>query len=70
MKPFDSSFRTIVSRRNIILLIMTAGLIVQRPAEAFALCAVWSVVSVIIQGVRYAQAVSESRHAPIRAWLG
>ena len=69
-QPFDSSFRTIVSRRNIILLIMTAGLIVQRPAEAFALCAAWSILSVMIQGARYAQAVVQSRRVPINAWLG
>ena len=69
-RPFDSRFRTIVSRRNIILLIMTAGLIAGVPAEAFALCAVWSVLSIIIQGARYAQAVSHSRGAPINAWLG
>jgi phosphatidylglycerophosphate synthase len=69
-KPFDSRFRTIVSRRNIILLIMTAGLILDRLAEAFATCAVWSIVSIIIQGARYAQAIAYSRTSPIRAWLG
>ena len=69
-KPFDSRFRTIVSRRNIILLIMTAGLILDRLAEAFAVCAVWSIVSIIIQGARYARAIAYSRTSPIRAWLG
>ena len=67
---FDSGFRTIVSRRNIILLIMTVGLIVGRPAEAFALCAGWSILSVLIQGARYAQAALQARRAPINAWLG
>lgn len=69
-KPFDSRFRMIVSRRNIILLAMTVGLIVGRPAEAFALCAAWSVVSVLVQGARYGQAVGRSRSEPVRAWLG
>ena len=69
-RPFDSRFRTIVSRRNIILLIMTVGLIAGFPAEAFALCAAWSVLSVIIQGARYAQAVGHSRSGAINAWLG
>jgi len=69
-RRFDSRFRMIISRRNIILLIMTAGLIIGRPAEAFALCALWSLVSVAIQAVRCAQAVSQSRRGPIRAWLG
>ena len=67
---FDSHFRTIISRRNIILLIMTAGLIVGLPAEAFALCAAWSILSVIIQGARYVQAALQARRAPINAWLG
>ena len=69
-KQFDSRFRMIVSRRNIILLIMSVGLLVGRPAEAFALCAAWSVVSVLIQAVRYGQAISRSSREPIRAWLG
>ena len=69
-KPFDSGFRTIVSRRNIILLIMTAGLVVGVAAEAFVACAGWSVASVVVQAVRYGQAVSHSRREPIRAWLG
>jgi phosphatidylglycerophosphate synthase len=67
---FDSRFRMIISRRNIILLIMTFGLILRRPAEAFAICAAWSVLSVLIQAGRYAQAYSRSRRAPINAWLG
>ena len=67
---FDSRFRMIVSRRNIILLIMTAGVIAGSPAEAFALCAAWSVLSVVVQAGRYVQAVGHSRREPIRAWLG
>jgi phosphatidylglycerophosphate synthase len=67
---FDSHFRMIISRRNIILLIMTVGLILQRPVEAFVICAVWSVISVLIQGARYLQAIGRSRREPIRAWLG
>ena len=69
-RQFDSRFRMIVSRRNIILLIMTVGLVAGRPAEAFALCALWSLVSVLIQGVRYLQAVVHSRRERISAWLG
>ena len=69
-RRFDSRFRMIVSRRNIILLIMTAGLIAGATAEAFALCAAWSCLSVVIQAWRYGQAVGRSRREPIRAWLG
>lgn len=69
-KRFDSRFRMIISRRNIILLIMTAGLLVGQPAAAFLLSAVWSLVSVAIQGGRYVQALAHSRRGPIGAWLG
>lgn len=69
-KRFDSRFRMIVSRRNIILLMMTVGLVIGMPAEAFILCAAWSVISVLIQGARYLQAVGHSRREAVRAWLG
>jgi phosphatidylglycerophosphate synthase len=67
---FDSRFRMVISRRNIILLIMSFGLVLQRPAAAFAVCAGWSVLSVLIQATRYAQAAGRSRREPIHAWLG
>ncbi|HJR82802.1 MAG TPA: CDP-alcohol phosphatidyltransferase family protein [Sphingomicrobium sp.] len=65
-KRFDSRFRLIVSRRNIILLIMTAGLIVGATTGAFLLCAAWSIVSTIIQVVRIGQAHASR---PITSWL-
>jgi hypothetical protein len=49
---------------------MTLGLIAGLPAEAFALCALWSMISILVQGGRLVQAISHSRHEPIRAWLG
>ena len=67
---FDSRFRMFISRRNIILLMMTVGLVIGMPAEAFVLCAAWSVISVLIQGARYLQAVGHSRRGPVSAWLG
>ena len=66
---FDSRFRLIVSRRNIILLLMTIGLVVGQPVAAFAACAVWSVVSVVVQAVRYAQAVRATRAGASESWL-
>jgi phosphatidylglycerophosphate synthase len=69
-RRFDSRFRMIISRRNIILLIMTAGLVVGAPAEAFAACALWSLLSVLVQAGRYLQAMQHSRREPIHAWLG
>jgi hypothetical protein len=68
-QPFDSSFRLVVSRRNIILLIMTIGLVVKAPAEAYRACAVWSLISAIVQVGRFAQALAEARRGPIKSWL-
>jgi phosphatidylglycerophosphate synthase len=65
-KRFDSRFRLIVSRRNIILLIMTVGLIIAAATEAFLACAAWSVVSAIIQVVRIGQAHGSR---PVTSWL-
>jgi phosphatidylglycerophosphate synthase len=68
-KPFDSRFRLIVSRRNVILLIMTIGLATGVATEAFLVCAGWSVISTIVQIVRIGQAFRSRRRAPIRSWL-
>jgi phosphatidylglycerophosphate synthase len=68
-RPFDSRFRLIVSRRNIILLIMTAGLAAGMAAEAFVVCAAWSIISTLLQLVRLGQAAIERRRAPITSWL-
>ena len=63
---FDSAFRLVVSRRNVILLIMTGGFLAGAPVEAFAICAGWSLFSVMIQATRLLQGW---RARPIRSWL-
>lgn len=68
-RRFDSAFRLIVSRRNIILLIMSIGLLLGFGAFAFAACAAWSVVSVLIQAVRLGQAWVANRRAKLTSWL-
>ena len=68
-RPFDSRFRLIVSRRNIILLIMTLGLAVGAGAEAFALAAAWSVASVLIQAVRLVQGLTAHRREKLTSWM-
>ena len=65
-RRFDSRFRLIVSRRNIILLVMTVGLILGATTEVFIACAAWSIVSTIIQVVRIGQAYATR---PITSWL-
>jgi phosphatidylglycerophosphate synthase len=68
-RPFDSAFRTVVSRRNIILLIMSAGIIAGRPVEAFVAAAAWTFVSVMVQVGRFIQALIISRGGPLPSWL-
>ena len=65
-EPFDSAFRLVVARRNSILLIITAGLLVGDPASAYIACAGWSVLSVAIQLVRLRMGFAAR---PIRSWL-
>ncbi|MEO5973370.1 MAG: CDP-alcohol phosphatidyltransferase family protein [Sphingomicrobium sp.] len=66
---FDSLFRLVVSRRNIILLIMTVGVAFGAGWQAFAVSALWSVVSAAIQLVRLAQVLIAARRGEVRSWL-
>lgn len=68
-RPFDSAFRTVVSRRNIILLIMTVGVIIGMPEEAFVGAAVWTLISVLVQAVRFVQAIVACKGGPLPSWL-
>lgn len=68
-QPFDSHFRLIVSRRNIILLIMTLGVAAGFPAQAFVVCAVWSVVSIVVLLIRISQAVAHKGSKAVAPWL-
>lgn len=68
-RPFDSKFRLIVSRRNIILLIMTAGLFSGFPVVAFLVCAGWSVISVLVQLTRIFQAFARRSRGTVTSWL-
>ncbi len=66
---FDSRFRLIVSRRNTLLLLLTAGLFTGMLSESWLVAAAWSVVSVLVQGWRYLSAWHVSRSGPLRSWL-
>ena len=68
-RPFDSAFRMVVSRRNIVLLFITAGLIAGAPDVAFVAAAGWTMVSVAIQFVRLAQGVRAGRREALVSWL-
>ncbi len=66
---FDSLFRLIVARRNIILLLMSGGVLLGAPTAAFVACAGWSLVSTCIQLVRIGQAKLASRHRSLEPWI-
>ena len=68
-RRFDTRFRLIVARRNILLLIMTVGGLVGEWAGAFVLCAAWSLISTLVQAVRIGQAWLESRKHPLEPCL-
>lgn len=66
---FDSMFRLIVARRNVLLLIMTVGLAFGELVGAFWTCAAWSLVSTLIQVVRAIQASSRSQGQKLTPWI-
>jgi phosphatidylglycerophosphate synthase len=69
-RRFDSAFRLVVSRRNVILLIMSIGLVLGALAEAYVAAAAWSLLSILLQVIRLAQALRAHRHQPLSPWLG
>jgi phosphatidylglycerophosphate synthase len=66
---FDSLFRLVVARRNIILLIMSIGLLAGAPTTAFVACAAWSVISTVAQLVRIGQAALSARNRSLQPWI-
>lgn len=69
-RPFDGRFRLVIARRNSILLIVTAGLLLGSAASGYQVAALWSVISAIILAIRLAMALQESRQQPVEPWIG
>lgn len=68
--PFDSALRMVVARRNVILLMLTLGVIAGRADLGFQLAALWSVFTILIQPVRVVQANRALQHGRIpKPWL-
>lgn len=64
---FDSAFRLVTARRNPILVILTVALAAGMPAMGMQVVAGWTLVSLVVHGVRILQA---ARHrARLRSWL-
>ena len=66
---FDSLFRLVVARRNIILLIMSGGVLLGAAPAAFVVCAGWSLVSTLLQSIRLGQAKLASRQRRLEPWI-
>ncbi len=67
---FDSRFRLVTARRNPNMVILVAALLVARPDWGLILVAFWTVISLIVHAIRYAQASEQAaRGVPIRSWL-
>jgi hypothetical protein len=54
----------------VILLIMSAGLVLGIVAEAYIAAAAWSLLSILLQSFRLAQALRAHRRHPLSPWLG
>lgn len=68
--PFDSVLRMVIVRRNIILLMLTAGAVLGQVDVAYQLAAVWSVLTILIQPVRFIQAHRAWQHGRVPvSWL-
>ena len=69
-RPFDSALRQIISRRNIILLILTVGAVLNRVDRAFEAAALWCVITIGLQCIRWIQAeLTRAAGRPIEIWL-
>jgi phosphatidylglycerophosphate synthase len=66
---FDSRFRLITARRNPNLVILTVSAVAGRPDLGIVVVAAWTLISLLIHAVRFAQATLTRRHGPLRSWL-
>lgn len=65
----DAVFRLVVARRNVLLVLMTLGMLAQEPTAAFVACAIWTAACSIIQSVRLAQAFVKARRGRLKPYL-
>jgi len=69
-RPFDSQFRLVTTRRNPNLLLLAGALCVGEPTAGLFAVAAWTVISLAIHGVRWAQAEVEIRRSgKLTSWL-
>ena len=69
-RPFDAFFRTIISRRNPNLLLLTGSLCIGAPVLGFQAVAAWTAACIVIAFERNVRAHVEARRGvEIHAWL-
>lgn len=69
-RPFDTRFKLVGASRNTNLVILAAGLLVGRPDSGLVAVAWWTLISLIVHAVRFAQMTeADSRREPVRSWL-
>lgn len=66
---FDSWLRLVTARRNPNLVILTVFALAGAPRAGLIAVAIWTVLCLIIHGVRIVQALGAARRGPIKSWL-
>jgi phosphatidylglycerophosphate synthase len=67
---FDSRFRLVTARRNPNMVILFTALLVTRPDWGIVAVAVWTMLSLIVHGVRLVQAIWRARGGErLTSWL-
>jgi hypothetical protein len=69
-QPFDSHLRSVIARRNPLLLILSVGVALGDPRTAYHVAAIWSVLSIGLQIGRWLQAEAlRRRGVEITNWM-
>ena len=69
-QPIDTRFRLISAARNPNLVILAAALLFRRPDSGLVLVAWWTLISLIVHAVRFAQLTEQqARRQKVTSWL-
>ena len=69
-QPFDTRFRLVSAQRNSDLVIFAGALLFRRPDTGLVLVAWWTLISLIVHAVRFAQLTEQqARRQRIESWL-
>ena len=69
-QPLDTRFRLVSAQRNSDLVIFAGALLFRRPDSGLVLVAWWTLISLIVHAVRFAQLTEQqARRQKISSWL-